>query len=142
MRSAAVLVAGQLGRVRPAVRRVAFMAILAAGMAAYPVAGAELGRLDGMAVSGGILPAGRGAGDFLLLDSLMRRLPPARLHIASSTTALTTIPITTPITGFPTPHRCTRRRHARQSEIRPSTHNADRGSLKRAQTQRRSARRR
>ena len=89
----------------PVVRRVAVMAALAAGVEASLVAGAALHRADGMAVSGGMLPAGRGAGagGFPVAGSLTQLLPPARTHIATFTTAPTTTPITTPITGFQTP---------------------------------------
>jgi hypothetical protein len=108
MRNVADLAVGQAASGRlVAVRRATVMATLAAGVAAYPVAGAAPDPPDGMAVSGGSVPAGRGAGagGFLVIGSPMQLLPPVRTPIDSFTTAPITIPITTRITGFHTPTR-------------------------------------
>src|SRR4051794_20861420 len=81
--------------------RAAVMATLAAGIAAYLVAGPELGAVgmaDGMAASDGMVPAGtRG---FLVAGSPVQLPPPVRTHIDTYTTALTTTLTTTLITGF------------------------------------------
>ena len=110
---------GPAARVRSVSRQAVVIPTPGAGVAGYPVAGAAPGRLDGVADSVGMRPAGRGAGagGFLPAGSLTPRLRPARLHINSSTTAPTTIPITTPITGFHTPHRRTLRRDAPAARV-------------------------